>query len=138
MANPESILKNKILIGLGRVINGMYWNNPTGEAVPMQAVKSLCAKYRRHGAMADYAALPRIKYGLKGSSDILGVTAVIITPEMVGQKIGIATYIEVKTPTGRQSPDQKCFQRNVEYYNGIYIVATSFADVNAHLQFELL
>ncbi len=138
MANPESILKNKIFIGLSRVMNGMFWNHPTGQAVPIQAVKALCEKYGRYGAMHDYMALQRIKFGCKGSSDILGVTSVTVTPEMVGRKVGVITCIEVKTSTGRQSPDQKCFQRNIESYNGIYIVATSFADINAHVQFDLI
>ena len=44
-----------------------------------------------------------------GASDIIGVVTVTITPEMVGQQIGIATFVEVKTHNGRVSNDQKNF-----------------------------
>ena len=44
-----------------------------------------------------------------GYSDISGVVPVVITPEMVGQKIGVAAFIEVKTLTGRIRPEQQHF-----------------------------
>jgi hypothetical protein len=44
-----------------------------------------------------------------GFTDTFGVTAVTITPEMVGQVVGIAHFIEYKTPTGRVSPLQQRF-----------------------------
>jgi hypothetical protein len=44
-----------------------------------------------------------------GCSDLLGVVPVFITPEMVGQTIGRAAFIEVKTPTGRIRPEQEQF-----------------------------
>jgi len=46
---------------------------------------------------------------LKGFSDIFGVVPVIVTPEMVDKKIGIATFIEVKGPRGRVSEEQNNF-----------------------------
>lgn len=44
-----------------------------------------------------------------GFTDTFGVTAVTITPDMVGQVVGIAHFIEYKTPTGRVSPLQQRF-----------------------------
>ncbi len=42
--------------------------------------------------------------------------------------------IEVKTPTGRQSRPQRLFQAAVKQAGGIYVIATSPADVMAALQ----
>lgn len=44
----------------------------------------------------------------KGFSDLFCVIPTFITPEMVGQTVGVAAFIEVKTPTGviRREQDQ--------------------------------
>jgi hypothetical protein len=44
-----------------------------------------------------------------GFTDTFGVTAVTITPDMVGQVIGVAHFIEYKSTTGRASPKQAAF-----------------------------
>lgn len=45
-----------------------------------------------------------------GFSDLFGVVSVTITPDMVGQTIGVFTTIEVKRPTGRgPTKDQENF-----------------------------
>jgi hypothetical protein len=45
----------------------------------------------------------------EGFPDTFGVTAVTITPEMVGQVIGVAHFIEYKSETGRVSGLQQRF-----------------------------
>lgn len=50
----------------------------------------------------------------KGFSDLFGVKTVTITPEMVGQKIGQAVFLEVKTPTGKVRPEQVLFLENMK------------------------
>jgi hypothetical protein len=57
------------------------------------------------GALLDETGRP-VRFGLGNvskkhaenskSSDLIGITTIIITPEMVGQKIGVFTAIEVK------------------------------------------
>lgn len=64
-----------------------------------------------------------IKYGLVGSADILGIL-----------KGGRFLAIEVKTATGRQSEPQKAFQRMIERFGGVYILARSAEDVERELR----
>lgn len=52
----------------------------------------------------------RIKVGFTGRSDTSGPMTVTITPEMVGKKIAIATFVETKRlKGGRLSDPQKYF-----------------------------
>jgi len=43
---------------------------------------------------------------------------------------GIFCGIEVKTKTGKQSPDQILFQKRLEALGGVYIVARSVEDIS--------
>lgn len=66
-----------------------------------------------------------ITFGLKGSADMLGIL-----------KGGKFLAIEVKTATGRQSEQQKSFQKMIEAFGGVYILARSVDDVNRRLNLE--
>ena len=59
-----------------------------------------------------------VSFGVKGQADLSG-----ILPD------GRRLEIEVKTPTGKQTHAQKCFQQMIEKYNGVYILARSVSDV---------
>lgn len=59
------------------------------------------------------------KYTRRGMSDILLV------------HIGRAYFIEVKRPGGKQSPDQKLFQEDVEKSGGLYALVSSVDDIIA-------
>jgi hypothetical protein len=49
----------------------------------------------------------RIKFGLcNGSSDLIGWTSTVITPEMVGEKVAVFTSIEVKQPKKQSTEEQ--------------------------------
>lgn len=79
MAQLERILQNKIIIALSKE-ECLIWNNDTG-------------------AIKDSKTGRYIRYGLcVGSSDCVGVC-----PD------GIALFVEVKTPTGRASKEQRDF-----------------------------
>ncbi len=65
-----------------------------------------------------------VRFGVPGQPDIQG----IIAP--TGKYLGI----EVKSPTGRQSEEQKLFQAMVERQGGIYILARSVDDVRKILE----
>lgn len=60
-----------------------------------------------------------------GASDLIGFMPIIITPEMVGQKIAIFCAIEVKTATGQVRPEQANFVTYVKENGGLAGVARS-------------
>lgn len=107
MANPETALKNGILLELGCLPDVYIQNQPTGT-------------FR---AWDD----PRrpVKVGNPGQSDLLAVVAVTITPDMVGQTVGLAWFPEVKTPSGKQRDTQRAFQAAVERRGARYDLVRS-------------
>jgi hypothetical protein len=63
-----------------------------------------------------------IRYGHPGSGDILG-----ILPS------GLFLSVECKAPAGRQSKQQKLFQKMIERNGGVYILARSAGELERHL-----
>ena len=57
-----------------------------------------------------------------GFSDLFGLIRVKITPDMVGQEVGIFVAAEIKTPTGRVSEKQKTFREAVINNGGLAYV----------------
>ena len=70
-----------------------------------------------------------LKAGLcTGSSDLIGWTTKTITPEMVGCKVAIFTALEIKTPTGKATPEQMNFIQQVRLGGGLAGIARSGED----------
>lgn len=92
----ERTIQNAILVALSTAFAGeaIWWKNDTGTAKSMDGKRT-------------------IRFGLKGSPDILGCYG--------GRFFGI----EVKTATGSQEDSQKKFQKVFERSGGIYIIARS-------------
>jgi len=63
-----------------------------------------------------------IRFGIPGQADLTG-----ILPD------GRRLEIEVKSSTGRQTPEQLAFQNMIEKFHGIYILARSTNDVRQRL-----
>jgi hypothetical protein len=62
----------------------------------------------------------QITFGLcVGSSDLIGWTETIVTPDMVGEKIAIFTAVEVKNEKGKASKEQLKFLQAVRNAGGI-------------------
>lgn len=71
-----------------------------------------------------------VRYGLvTGSADLIGWQSVVITEAMVGQRFARFLSVEVKTPTGRLSPEQETWQAAVQKAGGIAVVARSVDDI---------
>ena len=79
------------------------------------------------GALKD-AAGRLVRYGLcPGSSDLIGLRTITITPDMVGQTIAQFVAIEVKD-RGRLTEQQQAFITMVQQAGGLAGVARSVED----------
>ncbi len=67
-----------------------------------------------------------MRFGLcKGSSDLIGLRSLEITSELLGQRIAQFVALEVKTPQGTISPEQRAFLQLVEQLGGVAAVCRS-------------
>lgn len=75
----------------------------------------------------------RVKYGVgnPGGADLIGITPVTITPDMVGRTVGVFTAIEVKTKTGKPTAQQLNFRRVILENGGIAGITRSADDALA-------
>lgn len=67
--------------------------------------------------------------GIVGQYDTYGWNEVLITPDMVGQRIAIHIEIEAKTGTGRETQEQVAWGEAVRRAGGRAGVARDLADV---------
>ena len=65
---------------------------------------------------------------LKGSSDLIGWIPVVVTQEMVGTTVAIFVASEVKTATGKRTPEQKNWINAVNRDGGRAGIARSAAE----------
>ncbi len=76
-----------------------------------------------------------VTYGLcRGSSDLIGYRVVVVTPEMVGQKVAVFCAIEAKSATSRASDRQQEFIRQVAFDGGIAQVVRSERELEIALK----
>jgi hypothetical protein len=101
----------------------MMWRNQSG------ACYDETGRLIRYGLANDSAQLnKRIK-----SSDLIGITPVVITQQMVGQTMGVFTAVEVKhpgwtRPTNDRERAQEAFIRLVTEKGGLGGFAASVED----------
>jgi hypothetical protein len=110
VANPETDLQQRIRLALGTHPDARLFRNQVG-SLPDP----------RNGRL--------VTFGLaRGSADLIGWRTLVVTPEMVGQRIAVFTSLEVKTATGRLSPAQTQWLHAVRTAGGIAGVARSVPD----------
>jgi hypothetical protein len=73
--------------------------------------------WRQNTGVASFGGR-KVRFGVPGQADVTGV--------IVG---GRRLEIEVKSATGRQSKEQADYQRIIERFGGLYILARSVQDV---------
>ena len=67
-----------------------------------------------------------VRFGLcKGSSDLIGLRSLEITPELVGQRLAQFVALEVKAANGVVSPEQRAFLQLVQQLGGMAAVCRS-------------
>ena len=110
MANAETTLQQQIRLAVGTRSDLRLFRNQVG-------------------SLPDPRTGRLVTFGLaRGSADLIGWRTVVVTPEMVGQRIAVFTSIEVKTATGRLSPAQTHWIHAVRSAGGIAGVARSVPD----------
>lgn len=76
----------------------------------------------------------RVNFGLcEGSSDLIGLKSVVITPDMVGSKVAVFVALEGKSATGRPTEEQAAFLAMVIKAGGIAGVFRSLDDAKGIL-----
>lgn len=70
-----------------------------------------------------------VTFGLcPGSADLIGYRSVTITPDMVGATVAVFAAVEVKTASGRPTPEQTAFLAHVTAAGGLAGIARSVED----------
>lgn len=87
---------------------------------------------RRSGGEVVLAGARPLSSGLPlGFSDLFGLVPVVVTPEMVGQTLGVFVAVEMKSETGAVREEQEAFIKAVRKNGGRAGVARSVADARA-------
>lgn len=114
----ETTIQRRIQLNLSDLTTRLFRNN-VGAAWQGRAV------HNRDVSITLYDPR-RVEYGLcPGSSDLIGLRSVEITPDMVGQRVAIFCAVEVKTATGRPTPEQTAFIKMVDFLGGRAGIARS-------------
>ena len=129
----EHQTQQRILLAMGRGLRRL-WRNNVGTAWAGQgqqvtaANRSAIGQTLKPGDVVVRQA--RILHaGLcPGSADLIGYSTVEITPDMVGQRLAVFTAVEVKSPTGRPTPQQSAFLEHVRQAGGRAGIARSIDD----------
>lgn len=106
------VTEAEIRLALGREPNARLFRNAVGEAwqgkVVSQAAGTITLEAPR-----------RVVYGLHpGSADLIAIQRVTVTPNMIGQTIGVFCSVEVKSGTGRAREDQRRWAAFVREFGG--------------------
>ena len=76
-----------------------------------------------------------VRFGLcMGSSDLIGLRSLEVTPEMVGQRLAQFVALEIKADSGTVSPEQKAFLQLVQQLGGLGAVCRSIEQAQAVLK----
>ena len=76
-----------------------------------------------------------VTFGLcPGSADLIGYRTVVVTPDMVGQRLAVFAAVEVKAPKGRPTPEQAAFLEHIRDAGGIAGIARSVDDAESLLK----
>ena len=125
-ASPiEADIQADIRLALGRMPFVRLFRNNRGLAWMGKVVE-------RYGSTVVIANARPVEFGLTdGASDLLGLTRVTVTPDMVGQTLAVFTAAEVKRPKVAVPDHQQKFIDFVNGFGGIAGVVRSTDDAVA-------
>lgn len=142
----EQQIQQQIRLALGRG-DVRLWRNNVGKGwqggglFPGQPVRPITKKelpFARLKLRAGDLVLRnprRINFGLcEGSSDLIGLSSFVITPEMVGQHLAVFTSLEVKSKTGRPTKEQKNYLALVQKMGGVAALVRSVEEAERALR----
>jgi hypothetical protein len=110
VANAETTLQQQIRLALGTRPEVRCFRNQVG-------------------SLPDPRSGRLVTFGLaRGSADLIGWRTITVTPDMVGTRLAVFCSIEVKTTTGRLTPQQRHWLEAVHQAGGIAGVARSVTD----------
>ncbi len=115
----ETDIQRQIQLALSSPTGRMF-RNTVGEGwhgkVVHQTPTHITLQHYRH-----------VKFGLApGSSDLIGLHSLLITPQMVGRRVAVFTAIEVKRPKGKKAiEEQRRFIEMASELGGISGIARS-------------
>lgn len=112
--SAEKNLQTEIHAAVGHLPGVVLFRNNTG----MGWVGKVIRKYL-NGNIELQAARPLHAGLCVGSSDLIGFVSVVVTPEMVGQRVAIFAAVEVKTESGEKRKDQEKFIAAVRRNGGV-------------------
>ncbi len=134
----EHVIQQRILLACGSGENRLWRNNVgTGWAGASTKVTAgnirAMAQSLRPGDVVIRGGRPLHAGLCIGSSDLIGYRSEIVTPSMVGDRVAIFSAVEVKSPTGRPTPQQAAFLEHIRGAGGRSGIARSPADAGAIL-----
>lgn len=108
------------------------WRNNTGTGWAGKSTKiARSGRYQLEAGDVVVKNARPLRSGLcKGSSDIIGLTPVFITQDMVGKTVGVFTAVEVKGKTGKPTEAQNNFIQIVKRHGGYAGIARNQEDVD--------
>lgn len=95
--------------------------------------KHIVALLRKHGVPC-FAVRNERNEGLADAMRSLKMGRVKGAPDLIAGKNGRSYWLELKTRTGRQSPEQRCFQENAPKFGAKYIVVRTEEDIKELLE----
>jgi len=132
MNGQETNLVRKIMLKLGKDPSVRIFRNNVGSAF-IGASKKFTQSQTVNVKSGD-VLIQNARYfdaGLcVGSSDLIGLKAVKITPEMVGTELAVFVAIEVKLPNGKVQDNQINFIEMVKKLGGKGIICRDEKNIN--------
>jgi hypothetical protein len=136
----EHVIQQRILLSCGKGPARLFRNN-VGTGWAGQATKVTPGNLRgvaaalQPGDVVIRQGRPLHAGLCVGSSDLIGWRSRVVTPEMVGQTLAQFVAIEVKSETGRTTPQQDQFLSQIQAVGGCGGVARSVEAATALLKY---